>query len=152
MELPEVIQQVVAPFAPDREVRTELAGSIPLVFADRDMLTQVLTNLVSNAVKYSPGGEPVCVGARGNGTHVVVSVQDSGIGLTEEQQGRLFQKFFRADRQEVRRAGGTGLGLFITKNLVELQGGAIWLESEHDRGSTFFFSIPLAAGREKEGP
>jgi PAS domain S-box-containing protein len=152
LELPEVIQHVVAPFAPDRVVRTDLAGSIPPVFADRDMLTQVLTNLVSNAVKYSPGGEPVCVGARRNGTHVVVSVQDRGIGLTEEQQGRLFEKFFRADRQEVRRAGGTGLGLFITKNLVELQGGAIWMESEHDRGSTFFFSIPLAAGKEREGP
>jgi PAS domain S-box-containing protein len=151
LELAEVIDQVVAPFAHKREVSTELAGPVPPVLADRDILTQVLTNLVSNAVKYSPGGEPVRVAARKNGTKVVISVQDRGIGLTKEQQGQIFQKFFRADRKEVRRVGGTGLGLFITKSLVELQGGAIWLESEHDRGSTFFFSIPLAAGAEKDG-
>ena len=151
LELTEVIREAVAPFVPQREVRTDLTKPIPPVFADRDMLTQVLTNLLSNAVKYSPGGEPVRVGAGSNGTHAVVSVQDSGIGLTREQQGSLFQKFFRADRQEVRGVGGTGLGLFITKNLVELQGGAIWMESEHDQGSTFFFSIPLAAGKDREG-
>jgi signal transduction histidine kinase len=73
-----------------------------------------------------------------------VAVIDSGIGLTEEEQSQLFNKFFRADRDEVRDTGGTGLGLYIAKSLVEMQDGRLWVTSEFGRGSTFLFSLPVA--------
>jgi len=111
------------------------------------MCVQILTNLVSNAVKYSPAGTPVSLRARCEDSTVEVSVQDRGIGMSGQEMEQLFQKFYRVDRPEVRAAGGTGLGLYITKNLVELQGGRIWVESDPERGSAFAFSLPAAAER-----
>jgi signal transduction histidine kinase len=108
---------------------------------------------VSNANKYTPeGGEIVLTAARepaGNGQTagdvLHVSVKDNGIGIAPEDQKKLFQKFFRAeDRLAREMAPGTGLGLNIVKNLVELQGGRIWFESEYRQGSTFHFTVPLA--------
>jgi signal transduction histidine kinase len=113
----------------------------------------VLTNLVSNAYKYTPEGgeivltatcEPASPGLPAGET-LHVSVKDTGIGIAPEDQKKLFQKFFRAeDRLAREMAPGTGLGLNIVKNLVELQGGRIWFESEYRKGSTFHFTMPLA--------
>jgi two-component system sensor histidine kinase VicK len=82
------------------------------------------------------------VSARDVGANVEVSVSDHGIGMTDAETRHLFDKFFRADRPEVRSVGGTGLGLYITKNLVEMQGGEIWAESKRGRGTTFRFTLP----------
>jgi signal transduction histidine kinase len=147
MDLREVAGEVVAPFADEREVTISAAGDLPLVMADRDMVVQILTNLVSNAVKYSPNDAPVRVTLSVAADSVEATVEDRGIGLSREELSRLFQKFARADRKEVREVGGTGLGLYISKSLVEMQGGRIWAESEPGRGSTFCFSLPAVKSR-----
>lgn len=146
LELADAVGEAIATLPPDREARVELNGATA-VLADPDMLVQILTNLTSNAAKYSPPGCPVFVECRRNGPVVEISVRDEGIGLSETEVSHLFEKFYRVERAEVRRAGGTGLGLYITKHLVELQGGQIWVRSEPGQGSTFTFTLP-ASGSE----
>ncbi len=139
----------------------EIEPDLPPVLADYTRAVQALTNLISNAYKYTPeGGEIVLRAARADnrwdpqGARQVlhVSLKDNGIGIAPEDQQKLFQKFFRADDRLAREmAAGTGLGLNIVKNLVELQGGKIWFESEFRRGSTFHFTLPLALEAETVG-
>jgi len=114
---------------------------------------QVLTNLVSNANKYSPPQGKITVCAEhspnqwdplGAPQVIHISVHDSGYGITQDDQQKIFQKFFRAEDEKVREAPGTGLGLNITKNLVEMQGGKIWFLSEYRQGAIFHFTIPVA--------
>jgi signal transduction histidine kinase len=112
--------------------------------ADRDKLVQVLMNLVSNALKYSPPAAPVRVVARATPGYAEISVVDQGIGLSPGECARVFDKFVRAARPEVREVNGTGLGLYIAKNLVEMQQGLISVRSEPGRGSVFSVSLPLA--------
>jgi signal transduction histidine kinase len=144
--------------AKKQTLRLDLEPDLPHVWADYTRLTQVLTNLMSNAYKYTPeGGEIVVRVARArnqwdaSGAPEVlhVTVRDNGIGISPEDQKKLFQKFFRAeDRLAREMATGTGLGLNIVKNLIELQGGKIWFESELRKGSAFHFTIPIAAEEE----
>ena len=130
--------------AKDVSMDAALPETIPPVRGDADKVTQVLTNLVSNAIKYTPEGGWVKVSLEVTGeTSVTTCVADSGIGVAPEDQPKLFQKFFRADNSSTREAGGTGLGLVIAKTLIELMGGTIWLESEPSRGSRFYFTLPL---------
>src|SRR5687767_8792739 len=103
---------------------------------------QVLTNLMSNAYKYTPRGE-VTVRARANGKSVQVDVADTGLGISPEDQVRLFSRFYRVRTPETDQISGTGLGLSIVKSLVELHGGRIWLESQAGQGSTFSFTLPV---------
>jgi signal transduction histidine kinase len=105
---------------------------------------QILTNLVGNAIKYSPGGGEVLVTVDHDGETVQVSVRDQGIGMSPRDMGQLFERFCRVDRGEVRRAGGTGLGLYITKRLVELHGGRPWTGSWPGVGSVFRFTPPTS--------
>ncbi len=125
----------------------EIPESLPKITADSDRLVQVLLNLLSNAIKYTPRGGTVAVraglSAREPG-YITCSVIDTGVGITPEDQQRLFTKFFRSEDPAVREQTGTGLGLFITKSLVEMHGGRIWVESTKDKGSTFTFTLPLA--------
>jgi signal transduction histidine kinase len=119
----------------------------------RTRLVQILVNLVSNAIKYTPEEGQIVVGAeltenrwdpQGAPQVVHVWVQDNGIGISPEDQRKIFQKFFRSDDPKAREAPGTGLGLNITKSLVEMQGGRIWFQSEYRKGTTFHFTIPVA--------
>lgn len=144
VELAPIINEAVAPFSDGRPIRVDLNGDAPLVVADPDLVHRILTNLLSNAVKYSPPETNVSVEVHQNGDVIEVAVRDQGVGMNEAERSQLFSKFFRADRQEVREAGGTGLGLFITKNLVEMQGGEMRVESEPGHGSTFTFTLPAA--------
>jgi signal transduction histidine kinase len=130
-----------------------LADDLPLVWTDKIRAVQVLTNLVSNAYKYTPESGLLEVGAEATDNHwdsngaarvVHIWVKDSGIGMSEEDKEKVFQKFFRSDDPKAREAPGTGLGLNITKSLVEMQGGKIWFDSEYRRGTTFHFTIPAA--------
>jgi PAS domain S-box-containing protein len=149
MDVREAVDEVIAPFTEQRRLTVDQAEELPHVMADRDMVVQILTNLVSNAVKYSPAGAPVHVVLQPVSDTVQVTVEDQGLGLTKEELAKLFQKFARVDRKEVREVSGTGLGLYITKSLVEMQGGRIWAESEPGRGSRFSFTLQVA---EQEPP
>ncbi|MDX1436078.1 MAG: GAF domain-containing protein, partial [Anaerolineales bacterium] len=118
-------------------------------WGDRTRLIQVLTNLVSNANKYTPADGKIWIRAgtsaeEGDLPVVHIAVEDDGIGISDEDQKQIFQKFFRSDDQKAREAPGTGLGLNITKSLVEMQGGEIWFESEYRKGTTFHFTIPIS--------
>ena len=125
-------------------VVVELPPQLLAVMADRDKLVQVFVNLISNALKYSSAHSPVRVVAAQQRDHVEISVVDEGIGMTDEECTQIFDKFMRADRPEVRRVTGTGLGLYITKSLVEVQHGQIWVKSKRGEGTTFSFSLPVA--------
>jgi K+-sensing histidine kinase KdpD len=138
-----------------QEIELQVADKLPLVWADRTRVGQVLTNLVSNANKYTPEGGKIIVGAEainnqwdpeGAARVVHIWVKDNGIGISIEDQQKIFQKFFRSEDSKAREAPGTGLGLNITKSLVEMQGGRIWFESEYRQGTTFHFTIPVAEG------
>ena len=139
--------------AKQQTLDVDISSGLPRVRGDRDRLVQILTNLVSNAYKYTPesGHIAVCAqrwsdarGATEQDGFVQCSVTDTGIGIAPEDQKRLFTKYFRADDPAVRSVIGTGLGLVITKSLVELHGGEIWVKSELGKGSTFTFTIPVA--------
>jgi signal transduction histidine kinase len=127
----------------------EVAPGLPAVMADRDKLVQVVMNLVSNALKYSPSGATVRIVAERKRDHAEISVIDKGIGMTEAECAQVFEKFTRADRPEVRKVSGTGLGLYITKSLVEMQHGQVWVHSEPGKGSVFALSLPLTPEPEK---
>lgn len=136
-------------------VELVLPQQLPSVWADPTRLGQVLTNLVSNAHKYTPEGGQVTIGAQATfnqwdpaGAKEVVHlwVKDNGIGISIEDQAKIFQRFFRSDDSKAREAPGTGLGLNITKSLIEMQGGRIWFDSEFRKGTTFHFTVPVAEG------
>ena len=134
-------------------VNVDMPANLPKVWGDHTRLGQVLTNLVSNANKYTPEGGVLLIGAEVcenrwdlEGARQVIHlwVKDNGIGINPEDQQKIFQKFFRSEDQKAREAPGTGLGLNITKSLVEMQGGRIWFESEFRQGTTFHFTVPVA--------
>jgi two-component system phosphate regulon sensor histidine kinase PhoR len=122
---------------------------VPPVTADRDKVRQVLVNLIENAVKYSPGGGRVEIGIeareRSSPESVVFYVKDEGLGIPQEEQARIFEKFYRLDPQMTRGVGGTGLGLYICTELVSRMGGQIWVESKEGEGSTFLLQLPAEA-------
>jgi two-component system, OmpR family, phosphate regulon sensor histidine kinase PhoR len=122
----------------------EAPARLPSVAADGGQLRQVLTNLVDNAIKYSPDGGAVRL-ALGSGEQVVrFEVSDSGLGIPSSEHRRVFEKFYRLDPNMTRGIGGTGLGLYISRELVRTMNGRIWVESRPDEGSTFFVEIPRA--------
>ena len=126
----------------------ELEGAQPAnVWADTDRVTQILINLISNASKYTPEGGSITVTARRSDEVATVEVRDTGIGLSAEQRAQLFTRFYRVSRRGPDRTAGTGLGLVITRLLVELQGGQITVSSVPGHGSTFSFSLPVAPAR-----
>lgn len=129
-----------------------LPATLPDVRADANRLTQILTNLIGNAIAYTPPGGRIGVSARADDRFVVVEVSDTGVGVAPEDQQRIFERFYRADNPVVREAKGTGLGLPIVRSLVELHGGRIWLQSEPGRGSTFSFTLPLWETEEETLP
>jgi PAS domain S-box-containing protein len=108
---------------------------------DNDHLREVIANLTENAIKYTPAGE-VVIDVGGDNDHVTISVADSGIGIPKEDQGHLFQKFYRVDNSDTREIGGTGLGLYLCRRLVETMNGRIYVDSEYKKGSTFYVEIP----------
>jgi PAS domain S-box-containing protein len=121
---------------------------LPAVLADAARIRQVLDNLVSNAIKYSPQGGSIRIGAWHDGTSVTVYVADQGIGIPADDQGRLFDSFYRVDSGLRRQTKGTGLGLYLCKAIVEAHDGRIWVRSEPGQGSTFFFALPAVVGGE----
>jgi PAS domain S-box-containing protein len=126
------------------DLRLETPAKLPAVEADPEQLRQVLANLVDNAVKYSPDGGPVELKLDEHEGFLRFAVSDSGLGIPAAEQRRIFEKFYRVDPQMTGGIGGTGLGLYISRELVRRVDGKIWVESRAGRGSTFFVEIPLA--------
>ena len=126
-------------------------NDLPSIAADPDMLRQVLSNLVENAVKYSPSGGQVHVSLERQAGRVLFAVRDEGLGIPLKEQERIFEKFFRLDPNLTRGVGGTGLGLYICRELVRRMSGRIWVASREGEGSTFFFELPAASDGASEG-
>ncbi len=137
----------------DQTLDVHLPEDLSPMWCDNTRVIQILTNLVSNATKYTPEGGKLVIRAEqvsnewdpdGVEQVIRIGVQDTGIGISQDDQKKIFQQFFRSEDTQVREATGTGLGLSITKMLVEMQGGRIWYESELERGTTFHFTVPVS--------
>lgn len=115
---------------------------------DPNFLREILDNVIGNAIKYTPSGGQVTVTTTGASDHVLVSVRDTGIGISATDLQHIFQKFYRADNSDTREIGGTGLGLYIAKQRTEAMGGRIWAESAVGAGTTFFISLPRLSAEE----
>jgi signal transduction histidine kinase len=145
-----VLQSVRAQIeAKDLTLQLDVPSNLPSAWGDKGRLIQVLTNLVSNAYKYTPNGGQIFITIvdgqvhAGHAGFLTISVRDTGVGISPEDQQKLFTKFFRADDPRVRDVPGTGLGLSITKSLIEMHGGQLCFESEPELGSTFTFTLPI---------
>jgi len=120
-----------------------IADDVPIINADSIMLERAVTNLVDNAIKYTPNGRNVDVKVERRGDQVVISVKDNGLGISAENQKMLFERHVRVHRREHRRVKGSGLGLFIVRSVARRHGGEAWVESEEGVGTTFLIRIPL---------
>ena len=136
--------ELMRPMAEKREIRLELepAPADACVWCDSEAVSQILSNLLDNAIKYTPAGGRIAVGALPQGHFVELYVRDTGIGIPAEELPRLFERFYRVDKARSRELGGTGLGLSIVKHLVAAHNGAARVESRAGQGSTFFFTLP----------
>ncbi len=143
-----IIAESVASVSPNAEARetqliNEISPDLPTVQGEPSRLAQVFTNLIGNAIKYSPPKSTVRIWAEAQDNRLRIAIRDNGIGIAPEDQARIFDRFYRVRRQETRDIEGTGLGLAIAKKLIEAHGGNIGLESRLGEGSTFWVTLPL---------
>ena len=148
-DIAQTVRSTLEPLAADKKLlfKVELAPKLPPGRGDGRRLTQVLINLVGNAIKFTDAGEVVIKAAKTDGSFNV-SVHDTGPGISAADQAKLFQEFQQADNAITRKKGGTGLGLAISKRIIEMHGGKIWVESQVGQGSTFSFTLPVAVERQ----
>ncbi|HLZ94182.1 MAG TPA: ATP-binding protein [Candidatus Dormibacteraeota bacterium] len=146
VDVNEVLSEAIARAASSStvEFKPDLDPRLPIVTGDRDRLVQVVSNLVSNAVKYSPEGGTVTLSSRAEGGYALVTVADTGLGIPPDEIAHVFERFRRVRSGAAQSIAGTGLGLTIVKQIVEMHGGKIWVESAVGHGSAFHFTIPLA--------
>ena len=150
-DIAQTVRSTLEPLAADKKLafKLELAPELPAGHGDGRRLTQVLINLVGNAIKFTDAGE-VAIKAEANNGSFYVSVRDTGPGISAADQARLFQEFQQADNAITKKKGGTGLGLAISKRIIEMHGGKIWVESQFGQGSTFAFTLPVIVERQVE--
>jgi signal transduction histidine kinase len=149
LPITEYLRETVANLRPQfedkrQQVAIELDRDLPMVMVDRARLVQILINLLSNANKYTPEEGSITIKGARVGSTLRVAVQDTGIGLPEDEQAQLFSQFFRSEQPEAREQSGWGLGLYVTRRLLELMNGEIGVESSIGEGSTFWFTLPIA--------
>lgn len=142
-----IIHQVISTFRPqldakNQQIKFDLADPKLILWADRDRVIQILTNLISNAHKYTPNEGSITISARAIDEQACIEIQDNGIGIDEKDQARLFSQFFRTNNPLAQQIDGTGLGLTITRSLVEMHGGKISVSSALGQGTTFRFTLP----------
>ena len=121
----------------------QVPNHLPPVFADKQLIGQVLANLIENAIKYTPAGGVITISGEANDSEVIVHVKDTGIGIPAEVLPRIFERFYRVDKGRSREMGGTGLGLAIAKHILLQHGGRVWVDSSPGEGSVFHFALPL---------
>lgn len=126
------------------ELNVDIPATLPQAMGDAERLEQVVVNLLHNAIKFTPSGGRVSVSAAAQNSEVVVSVADTGVGISEEDLSRVFERFYKADK--ARSGGGIGLGLAIVKHVVQAHHGRVWAESVEGEGTTFRFSLPISSG------
>ena len=150
-DIAQTVRSTLEPLAADKKLafKVELGPELPAGHGDGRRLTQVLINLVGNAIKFTDAGE-VAIKAEANNGSFHVSVRDTGPGISAADQTKLFQEFQQADNAITKKKGGTGLGLAISKRIIEMHGGKIWVESQPGQGSTFAFSLPVIVERQVE--
>ena len=122
----------------------DIPAHLPLVQADAERIRQVMTNLLYNAIKFTPPGGKITVQAGRQPAEVIISVQDTGVGIPAADVPRIFERFYKLDQARTRGRGGTGLGLAIARHIVQAHNGRIWVRSREGKGSTFYFSLPAA--------
>jgi two-component system sensor histidine kinase VicK len=127
----------------------ELVGKLPDIYCDSDRIEQVLVNVISNAIKYTPDGGTIDISSQAEGEFISISVKDTGIGIPEKDLSRLFERFYRVDKARSREAGGSGLGLSIAKEIVERHGGTIRIDSRYGEGTTVTVRLPIGGEEEK---
>jgi two-component system, sensor histidine kinase len=173
VSLPDIINQCMGTFEPmalkkNLELVRDVPADLPMIMVDKGRATQVLMNLISNAVKFTSDGKiiirvqtfmssqlataPIKTRSNENGPWMLLKVEDTGIGISPEDQQIIFDEFRQADGSPSRKYEGTGLGLSITRRLVELMHGYIWLTSVPGQGSTFHILLPLVAEVSKSAP
>ncbi|MBD3355117.1 HAMP domain-containing protein [Candidatus Woesearchaeota archaeon] len=136
-------------FMPEKKIKIEAKiKKLPTIDVDPDRTMQVLRNLINNAKKFSPENSKIVITAEKKNNMIEFSVKDQGIGISPEDQRKLFEPFFQAEQTMYREHGGTGLGLAICKGIIEAQNGRIWIESQKGKGTTFFFTVPLKPVKE----
>ena len=146
LSLPALASNAVKKFRTQSEkhqFEVSFPPDFPLVYADEERTRQVFYNLLGNAIKYSPGGGTVRVGGKVLKDEVLIYVSDEGVGIPPDEQERLFRRFYRVDSGPRRRTQGAGLGLYLSRAIIEAQGGRIWVESEAGQGATFYFTLPI---------
>jgi signal transduction histidine kinase len=150
-DIAQIVRSTLEPLAADKKLafKVEVASELPPGRGDGRRLTQVLINLVGNAIKFTDTGE-VAIKAEANNGSFHVSVRDTGPGISAPDQAKLFQEFQQADNAITKKKGGTGLGLAISKRIIEMHGGKIWVESQLGQGSTFAFKLPVIVERQVE--
>jgi signal transduction histidine kinase len=149
VDLDKLIQNAVAdlkPLADEKNISLQYQSpttNVPEIFGDRNLIEQVLINLISNAIKYSPKGAWARVGIAQRNGHLSVQVRDNGLGIPKESLPRLFEKFYRVRCDDRKDIIGTGLGLSLVKQIIDVHQGTINVDSEHGNGSTFTFTLPI---------
>ena len=148
-DIAQTVRSTLEPLAADKKLafKVEMAPELPAGHGDGRRLTQVLINLVGNAIKFTDAGE-IAIKAEANNGSFHVSVRDTGPGISTADQAKLFQEFQQADNAITRKKGGTGLGLAISKRIIEMHGGKIWVELQPGQGSTFAFTLPILVERQ----
>jgi len=117
--------------------------NLPEIFVDPSLIKLVIENLIDNAIRYTRGGGKVKIKLEVKAKNILFSIQDSGVGIPQKEQKYIFQKFFRAENALKERTKGSGLGLYVCKSIIDKAGGRIWFKSEEERGTTFYFTLPI---------
>lgn len=148
LSLVEIINQLVLEFKPHLEasnIKIEFfpSAELPKIIADASQIKLVIENLVDNAIKYIRGKGEIKIRLNQRGNYIFFEIEDNGVGIPKQDQKYIFQKFFRSENVMRQQTEGSGLGLFIVKSIVERSGGKIWFKSEEEKGTTFYFTLPI---------